>query len=94
MAVRGRKYNASEHGRNRRYALRYGVTVEWYEAKLKEQDGRCAICGARPEKRLAIDHCHVTGKARGLLCFLCNSALGRFEDDPARLRRALAYLES
>ncbi len=94
MAARGRAYNASDRGRTRRYALKYGVTVEWYEAKLKEQGGRCAICLEKPagSRRLAIDHCHQTGRARGLLCFLCNSALGRFDDSPERLRRATAYI--
>ncbi len=93
MAARGRAYNASDRGRNRRYALKYGVTVEWYEQRLADQDGKCAICGVAPNHRLVIDHCHATGRARGLLCFLCNSALGKFKDDPAMLRKAIAYLE-
>lgn len=94
MATRGRAYHASDRGRNRRYALTYGVSLEWYETKLADQGGRCAICLEVPETRLAVDHCHRTGTPRGLLCFLCNSALGRFDDDPARLRRAADYLKS
>lgn len=95
---RSKQYNTGERGRTKRYANKYGVTVEWYEERLAAQGGLCAICGNPPDSgiaqhpRLAIDHCHRTGRARGLLCFLCNSALGRFEDDPELLVRAHKYL--
>lgn len=98
MASRALEYSRSERGRNARYAYKYGVTVEWYETRLVEQNGVCAICGQPPDSgdpvhpRLAIDHCHDTDKPRGLLCFLCNSALGRFEGRPELLLRAHEYL--
>jgi hypothetical protein len=43
---------------------------------------------------LAVDHCHTTGKVRGLLCSTCNTALGSFQDNPAYLKAAIHYLES
>lgn len=59
----------------------YGVTVLWYEEMLAKQDGRCAICkkAHRTGRRLAVDHCHKTGKVRWLLCVGCNAHVGRFE---------------
>jgi hypothetical protein len=78
---------------------KYGITIEEYDAMYADQNGVCAICN-QPEslmlrgaiKRLAIDHCHETGKIRGLLCFSCNTALGSFKDDPAIITAALSYL--
>lgn len=71
---------------NRERALkrRYGMTIEAYEAQLTAQDGVCAICSNPPKggprsKRLHVDHNHITGKNRGLLCVGCNSALGYIE---------------
>ena len=73
---------------------KYGLTREAYEALLAHQDGRCAICGGVPTKRLRVDHCHQTGKVRGLLCDLCNSGIGKLRDDPDRLARAIEYLQT
>lgn len=98
LASLAQRYHGGERGRSMRYARKYGVSIEWYEAKLIEQNGACAICGRPPDMgnrmhpRLAIDHCHESGAARGLLCFLCNSAIGRFADDPDLLLRAHEYL--
>lgn len=98
-AAAAKVYNGGERGRNKRYANKYGVTIEWYEARLIEQSGGCAICGNPPDSgskmhpRLAIDHDHRSGTPRALLCFICNSAIGKFHDDPALLRRAADYLE-
>lgn len=85
------------HWRNNIKA-RYGLTLEEFEEILELQGGVCAIC-KQPEKdrykrRLCVDHDHETGKVRGLLCHMCNTALGKFSDDPDRLDAAAAYLRS
>ncbi|TXH11588.1 MAG: hypothetical protein E6R04_01480 [Spirochaetes bacterium] len=74
---------------------RYGLTLHEYELLLKEQDGKCAICGevCSTGKRLAVDHDHKTGRVRGLLCRRCNRGVGHFDDDISRLERALTYLK-
>lgn len=82
-------------GRNTRFKKDYDITVGEYNKMNLEQNFKCKICG-NPEKvknrDLAVDHCHVTGKIRGLLCFRCNTAIGKFEDNPELLKKALAYL--
>lgn len=60
---------------------------------LERQGGVCAICKERdPNTSLAVDHCEVTGKIRGLLCFRCNSAIGSFGHSTDRLGSAIIYL--
>jgi hypothetical protein len=73
----------------------YGITLEDYNEMFSAQDGKCAICSGGPngEKRLCVDHCHSTGKVRGLLCDKCNVGLGRFNDDLALLEKAIEYLK-
>jgi hypothetical protein len=73
----------------------YGITLEQYEVMLAAQGGVCAICQeARPEERtLHVDHDHVTGEIRGLLCFRCNNAIGDLRDNPALVLALLDYLE-
>jgi Recombination endonuclease VII len=71
---------------------RYGISPAEYDALLAKQGGACAICRKRSKGRLCVDHCHVTGMVRGLLCNECNSALGYLKDDQASLVAALAYL--
>jgi hypothetical protein len=73
---------------------KYGLSKEKYEELLVLQGGRCAICDEVPPKRLRVDHCHRTGKVRGLLCDLCNSGIGKLRDDPERLTRAVEYLQT
>lgn len=69
----------------------YGITVEDFESLVEGQQGRCALCGS--EKKLCIDHSHITGKIRGLLCIRCNGALGQLVgDDTANLIRIGEYL--
>jgi hypothetical protein len=72
----------------------YGLSVERYEQMLVDQKGLCAICSAPPTegRRLYVDHSHVTGEVRALLCTQCNTGLGMLGDDPDRLMAAAAYL--
>src|SRR4030095_3098139 len=70
----------------------YGLTNKQYDKLLESQGGGCAICGRLPGKRmLAVDHDHDTGKARGLLCYACNSGLGNLQDSADILRKAIIY---
>lgn len=72
---------------------RYGVTAEQFQAMESAQGGVCAICRAPPQRgRLNIDHCHGTGRVRGLLCGPCNRMLGLAKDRPEVLAAAVAYL--
>lgn len=74
----------------------YGITSSQFEEMNTAQNGLCAICGERQTKRpfkLCVDHCHGTGTIRGLLCSLCNRALGLMRDRPELLRKAAEYLE-
>lgn len=71
----------------------YGITVEAYEKLLEEQNNACAICKTIPEKKLNIDHSHMTGKVRSLLCHNCNTALGHANDSIERLELLIEYLK-
>lgn len=76
---------------------KYGLTIEKYERLLKKQNNVCMICKGSNENlrwngRLAIDHCHKTGKVRGLLCDKCNKGLGQFNDDITLFKEAIKYL--
>jgi hypothetical protein len=97
------KYRSADPDRLRDNNLRskYGISLADYNQMLAEQDGVCAICSL-PERvkhgksgktaPLAVDHCHDTGRVRGLLCFSCNVALGKFNDDHTLVNKALNYL--
>lgn len=74
-----------------RLKSRYSLTVKEFGLMLVQQHGLCAIC-LRAPKHWHIDHCHDTGKVRGLLCGPCNMALGLFQDNQVALRKALDYL--
>ena len=81
----------------------YGITVDDYYRMLEAQNKGCAICGTKiPSARkrkyatvemFFIDHCHTTGKVRGLLCSTCNRGLGYFKDSPELLSNAIHYLK-
>jgi hypothetical protein len=80
----------------------FNITLEDYDNMLKSQNGTCAICKQTETKmnkflgipkRLAVDHCHMTGKVRGLLCFHCNSSIGKLKDSVELLQNAIEYLK-
>ncbi len=73
---------------------KYGLTQKDYDVLMERQDGVCAICSNPPPegKRLHIDHCHQTGKVRGLLCIGCNWAIGHLGDNARGVIRAFVYL--
>ena len=74
----------------------YGITKEQYQNMLQQQNFCCAICSSSVEtqrdKTLSVDHCHTTGKIRGLLCHFCNTGIGLFKDDQQNLMKAYNYL--
>ena len=78
--------------RDRERARRYGITLEQLHEMYARQNNACAICG-RSGCELVIDHDHITGELRGLLCIPCNILLGLVRDDPSILRAAAEYLE-
>ncbi len=78
---------------------RFGMSLEIYEKMLERQGGVCLICSDKETHKLrgkviplAVDHCHVSGKIRGLLCKNCNTALGSFKDNPFIIGKALEYI--
>lgn len=80
----------------RRIKKDYGMTIEDYNDFFEIQDGRCAICNKHQselDKRLYIDHNHVTGEVRGLLCANCNTLLGMAQDRINILEAAINYIE-
>jgi hypothetical protein len=70
--------------------LKYGLSADSYMALKLSQDGCCAIC--KVSGNLSVDHSHVTGEVRGLLCTKCNTGLGMFQDSIQSLLTAVEYL--
>jgi hypothetical protein len=80
------------------------IHKDQYEKMHDKQKGLCALCGNKEKvinhkskdktpRKLAIDHCHKTGKIRELLCYACNVSLGKFDDSIENLQSAIAYLK-
>lgn len=96
----GRAWHARQSERDKRAARlrKFGITPEDYDGMLAAQGGGCAICGStepggRWGTHFHVDHCHESGRVRGLLCGNCNVLLGHAQDDPGRLTEAARYLE-
>jgi hypothetical protein len=70
---------------------KYGITEAERDELITSQKGVCRICLAAPA--VQVDHCHKTGRVRGVLCFNCNSGLGLLRDDPDAMYRAADHLE-
>lgn len=74
---------------------KYGLTIPQYEAMVTEQEGKCKICRRTVDQlgeRLLIDHCHNTGKVRGLICRDCSTGLARFKDHPTIIRNTQSHI--
>lgn len=87
---------------NNHLQKRYGLNLKEYKILLKYQNSVCAICKQKETRKdshsnnvtkLSIDHCHKSGKVRGILCNKCNNGLGRFKDDIKLLKSAIDYLK-
>jgi len=76
---------------------KFGMTLQDYEDIKIAQNNKCAICPnerSKNGKRLAVDHCHESGKIRGLLCNECNTAIGLLREDIQLLKNCIEYLEN
>src|SRR3990167_7147178 len=78
---------------------RYGITPQQYAEQLKSQDNGCAICGSKTSNNgksiqlFDIDHCHYSGKIRGILCRDCNVTVGVVEKKWPKILLILEYLK-
>lgn len=89
-------------GRNSYYIRNYGITENDLQKMKEAQDHRCYLCGSEGfiigrnghHEKLAVDHCHTSGRVRKLLCHNCNRGLGSLQEDPDLLRRAADYIEA
>jgi hypothetical protein len=85
-----------EERRNARLVATYGITLEQYNQMLQDQHDACAICERPPApgRVLVVDHNHITGAVRALLCSECNTGIGLLGDDTTILAAAITYLNA
>jgi len=88
---------AKDRNRRTNYRVKYGMELEEVEKMFEAQNYCCAICH-KPTKlggklNAKVDHCHSTGKVRGILCHACNIGIGFLEDNILVLESAIAYLK-
>ena len=91
------KPSAKKKQRNWKLKDTFGIDISQYDLLLESQNYKCAICGAKETgtrwtKHFNVDHCHKTGRVRGLLCKPCNIMLGEAKDNPSILYKAADYL--
>ena len=93
LAEYSRRFRGENRASCRRSELKYkyGITPEQYDEMWKAQGEGCAICGS--DRKPRIDHCHQTGRVRGILCDTCNRGLGMLGDNLETLRNVVQYLE-
>lgn len=96
--LRLRRLRASNPEYDKSYKLKwnYGITLDEWNVLFKKQDKSCAICKSKTSgaRGFSTDHCHKTGKVRGILCHSCNTSLGGFKDDINILEAAINYLKN
>lgn len=82
--------------RRRKLKHNYKLTPTQYEAMVLDQGGKCRLCPEidRPDKRLVVDHCHISNRIRGLLCAKCNLALGLLNDDIKVIQSLIDYIKT
>jgi hypothetical protein len=88
--------NNPEFVRNSQIKCKYGITLEQYNEMFIIQNGCCSICGRHQnefKKALHVDHDHITGNVRGLLCTNCNTILGMAHDEVDLLKNVIDYIE-
>lgn len=98
-----RESNAEQRERRRQQARKYdterlyGIPFDELQARLANQDGKCAICcdeiDLLAKRSGCVDHCHTSLVVRGILCVKCNAGLGQFRDNEMFLARAIEYLK-
>lgn len=89
-------YDRKRKTRNSNLKRKFSITIDEYDEMLFEQGGRCFICGEKQNgnKELSVDHDHVTGKIRSLLCSRCNTFVGYIETNPDLLPKILKYIKT
>lgn len=88
---RNHRKNNPDSAKNSWLKFQYGISLEDFTRKSQEQGGKCAICDC--ERKLCVDHNHLTGKVRALICDSCNVGLGRFKDSASIVQSAADYLK-
>lgn len=99
-----KNYQKTNKANRQKYLLKYtyNISLEDYNTLFNKQNGKCAVClkeetsldnRGNSIKKLAVDHCHSTGKVRGLLCNRCNTALGLLKEDKEIVNNILNYLK-
>jgi len=79
--------------RDFRIKAAYGLNRSDYDTMFEKQEGKCACCHQPWDQKLRVDHCHITGKIRSLLCNPCNLILGISKESSDRLLFAAEYLD-
>jgi hypothetical protein len=87
------KFN-SKWFRDAQYRKKYNLSAEQYDQMRDSQENKCCICkkDLAADRQPSVDHCHSTGKVRGILCNNCNAGLGFFNDNKDSLLAAVEYL--
>jgi hypothetical protein len=87
-----KEYNRSEKRKNVEFKNRYGITLDQRNKLFENQGGKCLTCLTTKAKKFCVDHCHKSGKIRGILCDNCNKAIGLIKDKKETAYRIFNYL--
>jgi hypothetical protein len=94
---KNRRERDPDYERNKSLKKKYGLSAFQFDELLAAQNNRCALCSTDVPGGVGtfhVDHCHDTGRVRGLLCMDCNTGIGKLKDSPELLSRAIDYLTS